>query len=292
MPAAVLACPANVSEGRRPEVVSKIAAAAGLPGAVLLDVHSDPDHNRSVLTFLGPPDRLVEAMVAATSAAMDMIDLRGHQGIHPRMGAMDVIPFVPLRSAGMPSAVAAARECARRIWAEAGVPCFLYEEATLGGGPPRPLPEVRRRAFRELAPDFGGPHPHPTAGGVAVGARAVLVAYNVDLATEDAAVARRIARAIRERDGGLPHVRALGLSLPSRNASQVSTNLTRPTITPIGVVFEAVANLAAAEGVRVTGSEIVGLTPRAALPPSAEYLMLAQPPKILEDEVARLFGAP
>ena len=291
MPAPILVCPANVSEGRRRDAVSKIAAAAARPGAPLVDVHSDPDHNRSVLTFLAPPDRLVETMVAAAAAAAAMIDLRGHEGVHPRLGAMDVVPFVPLGTAGMPSAIAAARECARRIWEEAGLPCFLYEKATLGEGPPRSLPEVRRRAFRELGPDFGGAHPHPTAGSVAVGAREILVAYNVDLATEDVAVAHRIARAIRERDGGLPHVRALGLSLPSRHATQVSTNLTRPTITPIGVVFEAVAKLATAEGVRVTGSEIVGLTPRAALPPSPEYLLLAQPPKILEDEVARLSGA-
>ena len=289
--APVLVCPANISEGRRPEVVSKIAAAARRPGALLLDVHSDPDHNRSVLTFAGSPDALVESMVAATSLAAGMIDLGGHQGMHPRMGAVDVIPFVPLQAAGMPPAVAAARECARRIWEETGVPCFLYEEATLPGGPPRSLPEVRRRAFGELAPDFGGARPHPTAGGVAVGARETLVAYNVDLATEDVAVARRIARAIRERDGGLPHVRALPLSLPSRNVTQVSTNLTRPAVTPIGVVFDAVAKLAAAEGVRVSGSEIVGLTPRAALPPSPAHLMLTQPPKILEDEVARLVGA-
>jgi glutamate formiminotransferase len=289
LPADLLVCPANVSEGRRIDVVERISRAGALRGVELLDLHTDADHNRSVLTFAGPSAALVAGVVAAASMAADMIHLPAHQGVHPRLGAIDVIPFVPTdpNPAGMPRAVAAAREAAHSIAGEVGIPCFFYEEAASG----RSLPEVRRRAFADLAPDVGGPGPHPTAGAAAVGARGVLVAYNIDLDTDDLAAARRIAAAIRERDGGLAYVRALGLPLPSRGIVQVSTNLLRPAVTPIDTVFEAVAARAAAEGIGIRGSEIVGLTPRAALPASLAHLTLRQPPKVLEAELAR-FGAP
>jgi glutamate formiminotransferase len=188
----------------------------------------------------------------------------------------------------MSTAVSAARDAARRIADEVGIACFLYEEAGCG----RSLPEVRGRAFAGLTPDFGGPGPHPTAGAAAVGARSPLVAYNVDLDTGDLALARRIAASIRERDGGLAHVRALGLGLPSRGIVQVSTNLLRPAVTTIGAVFDAVADLAAAAGVGVSGSEIVGLIPRTALPESTARLLLREPPKILEAELARGLASP
>ncbi|HXL41028.1 MAG TPA: glutamate formiminotransferase, partial [Actinomycetota bacterium] len=261
-----------------------IGRSAGRPGVHVLDVHTDPDHNRSVLTLAGRAGALVDGVVAAASMAVQTIHLPTHEGVHPRFGAIDVIPFVPVGTdpGGMATAVSAAREAARRIADEVGIPCFLYEEAGCG----RSLPEVRRRAFADLAPDFGGPGPHPVAGAVAVGAREPLVAYNVDLDTADLELARRIAASVRERDGGLPHVRALGLPLPSRGIVQVSTNLLRPTVTTIGDVFEAVAGLAAAAGVGVEGSEIVGLTPRAALPASTTHLLLREPPRILETELA------
>lgn len=290
LPSDLLVCPANVSEGRRLVVVASIALAAGRPSVQLLDVHTDPDHNRSVLTLAGRADALVDGVVAAASTAVQMIDLPTHEGAHPRLGAIDVIPFVPVSTdpAGMATAVSAAREAARRIADEVGIPCFLYGEAGSG----RSLPEVRRRAFADLAPDFGGPGPHPTAGAAAVGARGPLVAYNVDLDTDDVALARHIAASIRERNGGLPHVRALGMALPSRGIVQVSTNLLLPAVTTIGAVFEAVAALAAAAGVDVRGSEIVGLTPRAALPASTDHLLLREPPKILEAELARCMASP
>jgi glutamate formiminotransferase len=290
IPSDLLVCPANVSEGRRLVVVASIALAAGRPSVQLLDIHTDPDHNRSVLTLAGRVDALVDGVVAAASTAAQMIDLPTHEGAHPRLGAIDVIPFVPVSTdpAGMATAVSAAREAARRIADEVGIPCFLYGEAASG----RSLPEVRRRAFADLAPDFGGPGPHPTAGAAAVGARGPLVAYNVDLDTDDVALARHIAASIRERNGGLPHVRALGMALPSRGIVQVSTNLLLPAVTTIGAVFEAVAALAAAAGVDVRGSEIVGLTPRAALPASTAHLLLREPPKILEAELARCMAPP
>ena len=283
-PLDLLVCPANVSEGRRAVVVVSIALAADRPGVQLLDLHTDPDHNRSVLTLAGRAGALVDGVIAAASTAAQTIDLPTQRGVHPRFGSIDVVPFVPVGKdpGGMATAVSAAREAARRIADEVGIPCFLYEEAGCG----RSLPEVRRRAFADLAPDFGGPGPHPVAGAVAVGAREPLVAYNVDLDTADLELARRIAASVRERDGGLPHVRALGLPLPSRGIVQVSTNVLRPTVTTIGDVFEAVADLAAAARVGVEGSEIVGLTPGAALPASTTHLLLREPPRILETELA------
>jgi len=289
-PLDLLVCPANVSEGRREAVVASIGRAAGRPGVHLLDVHTDPDHNRSVLTIAGRAGALVDGVVAAASMAAQTIHLPAHEGVHPRLGAIDVIPFVPVSTdpGGMAAAVSAAREAARRIADEVGIACFLYEEAGCG----RSLPEVRRRAFAGLAPDYGGPGPHPTAGAVAIGAREPLVAYNVDLDTADLTLARHIAASIRERDGGLPHVRALGLALPSRGIVQVSTNLLRPAFTTVGDVFEAVAGLAAAAGVGVKGSEIVGLTPRAALPASTAHLLLSAPPKSLETELTLFMASP
>jgi glutamate formiminotransferase len=283
-------CPANVSEGRRLVAVASIALAAGRPGVQLLDIHADVDHNRSVVTLAGRAAALVDGLVAAASTAAQVIDLSTHQGVHPRLGAIDVIPFVPVSAdpVAMSTAVSAARDAARRIADEVGIACFLYEEAGCG----RSLPEVRGRAFAGLTPDFGGPGPHPTAGAAAVGARGPLVAYNVDLDTGDLALARRIAASIRERDGGLAHVRALGLGLPSRGIVQVSTNLLRPAVTTIGAVFDAVADLAAAAGVGVSGSEIVGLIPRTALPESTARLLLREPPKILEAELARGLASP
>jgi glutamate formiminotransferase len=290
MPPDLLVCPANVSEGRRPALVESITLAAGHPGVEVIDAHSDPDHNRSVLTLAGRAGALVDGVVAAASKAAQLIHLPAHEGVHPRFGAIDVVPFVPAGPdpSGMATAVSAAREAARRIATEVGIPCFLYEEAGWG----RSLPEVRRRAFAGLGPDFGGPGPHPSAGATAVGARGPLVAYNVDLDTHALALARHIAASIRERDGGLPHVRALGLALPSRGIVQVSANLLRPTVTTIGAVFDAVAALAAAGGVDVRGSEIVGLIPQAALPASTAHLLLREAPRTLEAELARCMASP
>lgn len=280
---ALLLCPVNISEGRRSEVVAAIAARGEQAGAALLDVHSDPDHHRSVLSFAGMPAELVAGLVAVARAAFEVLDLRRHEGVHPRLGTVDVVPFVPVRAAGMPAAVAAADTFAREVWSRWRVPSFFYDLASAGVS----LPAVRREAWRGRSPDIGGPDPHPSAGAMAVGARGGLVAFNVDLATADTAVAQRIARRIRERDGGLPGVRALGLGLHSRGVAQVSMNLTDPAATPVGAAFEAVCALASAEGVEVTASEVVGLAPRTAVPEDTQALRLRRPVRILEEELAR-----
>jgi glutamate formiminotransferase len=292
--ARLVECVPNVSEGRRREVVEELVAAfAGAdPGVLVLDRSSDADHHRTVVTLAGPGPALVEAAVAGARTCARLIDLNQHRGVHPRMGALDVLPFVPLggatrlAGAGDPDldCAALAERAGRRIAADAGVPVYLY-----GAAARRPdrvaLPAVRGRGFEALRdapdqdPDFGGPGPHPTAGATAVGAREVLVAYNVDLAGADLDLARRIAAAVRERDGGLPAVRAMGVALAERGGPgdrqagppvdrhlvQVSMNLLDYRVTPPAVAFAAVAELAGRAGARVEASEIVGLVPAAAL---------------------------
>ena len=287
---ALFECVVNVSEGRRPDVVGLVADAAR-SGAALLDVHADPDHNRSVLTLAGPADHLVRGVLALARCAVAHIDLRLHRGAHPRLGAVDVVPFVPLEAAPMDVAADAARACARDLWEELHVPSFLYGAASRGA--PQALPAVRAGAFRTLVPDVGGPGPHPTAGASVVGARPVLVAYNLRLGTPHVAVAKRIARRVRERDGGVAHLRALGLLLPTSGAVQVSMNLTSPLVTTMADAYDAVAAAAAGEGTGVTGGELVGLAPRAALGGrSPGDLGLATPPAILEDALLRALGDP
>jgi glutamate formiminotransferase len=266
----------NFSEGRRGEVVDQIVAAfAGAhPEVLVLDRSSDPDHNRSVLTLAGPGPALVEAAVAGAAACVRLIDLNHHRGVHPRMGALDVLPFVPLQPGDLEACAALAVQAGRRLAAEVGLPVYLYGAAAWRPDRAR-LPDVRGKGFEELreiaaldpgrAPDLGGPAPHPTAGATAVGARPFLIAYNVNLASGDPGPARRIARAVRERDGGLPAVRALGLVLDRRGVTQVSMNLLDFRVTPPAVAFAAVAELAAEAGVEVIDSEIVGLVPEAAL---------------------------
>jgi glutamate formiminotransferase len=320
-------CVPNVSEGRRTEVVDEIVAAfaAADPEVLVLDRSSDPDHNRTVITLMGPGPALVEAAVAGARACVRLIDLNHHRGVHPRLGALDVLPFVPfgaetrLRGGDDPDLDCAglAERAGRRIAAEAGVPVYLYGAAARHPGWAA-LPAVRGRGFeaRRAAapdspgdhpggppdppgPDFGGPGLHPTAGATVVGAREVLVAYNVELAGADLELARRIASAVRERDGGLPAVRAMGVALPSRGGPgdrrggppvgrglvQVSMNLLDYRVTPPAVAFAAVAGLAERAGARVEASEIVGLVPAAALDgtdPADLRLRGFTPDKLLE----------
>jgi glutamate formiminotransferase len=291
-------CVPNVSEGRRPEVVEEIVAAfaGAAPEVLVLDASSDPDHHRSVITLMGPGPALVEAAVAGAEACARLIDLTQHHGAHPRMGALDVLPFVPfgaetrLRGGDDPDldCVALAERAGRRIAEEAGVPVYLYGAAARHPGWAA-LPAVRGRGFEALrdalatgdeadppgdhpggppdppTPDFGGPGLHPTAGATAVGAREVLIAYNVELADADLELARRIATAVRERDGGLPAVRAMGVPLLSQGRVQVSMNLLDYRVTPPAVAYAAVAALAERAGARVEASEVVGLVPAAAL---------------------------
>lgn len=283
----ILGCALNLSEGRRREVIGLIVETARVDVPVL-DVSSDPDHNRTVLTLCGNPPDLVDAVLGLAAAAIANIDLRRHHGVHPRLGAVDVVPFYPVRGSLMADAVAAARACASRLWGELGLPTFLYEEAATRPGA-RALPSIRKLAFNGLEPDFGGPGPNPSGGAAVVGARGLLVAYNVDLNTGDIVAARTIASAIRLRYPGV--VRALGLYLPSRGSAQVSMNLLTPEQTCLEEVFKAVESLAAEAGIAVRSSEIVGLVPRACLCATDEgALKIRDKPKILEDLVDRLFA--
>jgi len=271
-------CVPNVSEGRRPEVVDEVVAAfAGAgPGVLVLDRSSDPDHNRTVITLMGPGPALVEAAVAGARACARLIDLNAHRGVHPRMGALDVLPFVPfgavtrLRGGDDPDldCTDLAERAGRRIANEAGVPVYLYGAAARHPGWSA-LPAVRGKGFEALrtsdkVPDFGSRGLHPTAGATAVGAREVLIAFNVELAGADLDLARRIAAAVRERDGGLPGVRAMGVPLAQRGTVQVSMNLLDWRATPPAEAYAAVAALAERHGARVESSEIVGLAPAGA----------------------------
>ena len=283
----ILGCALNLSEGRDLEFLDRVAGEAAT-AAHVLDLSSDPDHNRSVLTLCGFAGPLVEGVVRAARLAVGGIDLNAHRGVHPRTGAVDVVPFYPLRGTPMPVAVEAARACAGRLWAELEVPSFFYEEAATSPEA-RALPWIRRFAFTTRAPDVGGPRPHPTAGAAVVGARGLLVAYNVDLDTEDLQPARRIAMSVRKQYAG--RARTLGLYLPSRGAAQVSMNILLPERLLLAEAFDAVVAEAAIEGVGVRGSEVVGLVPRACLGEDPARLKMRQGPKILEDLVDPLFAA-
>jgi glutamate formiminotransferase len=249
-------------------------AIAAVPGAVVLHRTSDADHNRSVITFAGNAQAVLEAALRATAAARDQIDLTNHQGVHPRLGALDVLPFAPLEGAAMEDCVVLAHQAGERIWRELGIPVYYYAAASLRPDRIR-LEEVRRGQFEGLleqvlvdeskAPDVGNRSLHPTAGAVIVGARKILIAYNINLRTNNLAVAKQIAKAIRASSGGLPGVKALGLPLESRGLVQVSMNLTDFELTPIHMVFEEVTRLSAQHGVEIEESEVIGLLPRKAV---------------------------
>lgn len=272
--AALLQAIPNLSEARRAGVVERLAAAAsGAPGAHLLDRSSDSDHNRTVLTLAGEPGALIAALTALFEVAVAEIDLGGHGGVHPRVGAVDVVPFVPLRETPMAAAVAAARTLAERVAERFELPVFLYEEAATVPER-RLLPDLRRGGLEGLAdrigspgwePDFGPPRLHPTAGASVIGARTFLIAFNAVLGTRDLEVARRVARAVRESDGGLPAVRAIGVSLASRGRMQVSMNLIDHRRTSMETALAAVHAEAGRRGARVVDTEVVGLVPEAAV---------------------------
>lgn len=270
---ALIECVPNISDAAHGDVVDACARAVTGGGATLLDVHSDVAHNRSVLTFAGEPDVVVAAAGALIETAIAKIDLRAHSGVHPRVGVVDVVPFVPLDGASLESCVTIAREFAASIAARHSLPVYLYESAALRPERQR-LEAIRRGGLAALAermqtpawtPDFGPARPHPTAGVTVVGARLPLIAYNIDLATDRLEVATAIARAVRESSGGLPFVKALGLPLAGRGIVQVSMNLTNFRETSMRRVFDAVSAEAARHGVEVLDSELVGLVPAAAL---------------------------
>jgi glutamate formiminotransferase len=279
-------CVPNFSEGRKVETVSRIAQAIeSVTGVTVLNRHIDPDHNRSVITFVAAPELIVEAALRAVARATELIDLSKHQGVHPRIGATDVLPFVPVSGVSIDECVALAHAAGRRIAQELSIPVYFYERAALRPDRVR-LENVRGAGLEQLrteiaanpdrAPDVGEKKLHPTAGAIAVGARPFLIAFNINLRTSDIAVARRIARAVRERNGGLPFVKALGFELQSRGVVQVSMNLIDYEQTSIARAFTAVQREAERQGVAIDGAEIVGLVPRAALDRSASYFPLIE----------------
>jgi glutamate formiminotransferase len=235
-----------------------------VPGCCLLDIHSDRDHNRSVFTFAGSPAAVEEAAMGLATAAVELVDLRRHEGTHPRIGALDVLPFVPLAGSDLAHCVALAERVGRRLADELALPVYLYALAARPGRPVT-LAELRHADLEALPPDHGGRWPHLTAGAVAVGAREPLVAFNLMLETPDVGIARRVARAVRAASGGPAALQALGMYLPSRGRAQVSMNLLDHRQTSILAAVAAVSNAAAAEGTKVTEAELVGLAPAAAL---------------------------
>lgn len=272
----VIECVPNFSEGREAPLVDAIAKAAQAEGVVLLDREMDASHNRCVITFAGAPEAVAAAAFASAKIAVARIDLNRHKGEHPRMGAVDVIPFVPVAGLSVEQAVELSRQVGRRIGEELGVPVYLYAESATRPER-RALPDIRKGEFEGLrekigkdpafVPDFGPNRIHPTAGCTAVGARFFLIAYNIQLATAEVEPAQAIAKAIRERDGGLPRVQAKGFEVEAagRKLAQVSMNLLDYRATSIGRVYDEVERLATARGIAIVDSELVGLVPRAAL---------------------------
>ncbi len=289
----------NISEGRRVDVLRACARALIAGGVRLLDASRDAVHHRAVFTVAGTAQAMQAAMLALFAEAVPAIDLRSHAGVHPRFGAVDVVPIVPLGTTPMATCVDLARSLGAAIADRFAVPVFLYEEAARDPSRRR-LEDVRRGQFEGLAeklrdpawrPDFGPAQPHPTAGASAVGARHPLIAFNVTLATERIDVARHVARSVREKTGGLPSVKALGVALPDRGCVQVTMNLTDVRQTSLETAFARVRDEAARHGVAVRASEIIGLVPAAALPPggaAALQLEAFTPERVLEH---RLRGA-
>ncbi len=290
---ALIECVPNFSEGRRKEVIEAIASSiASVPGASLLHITSDHDHNRTVITLAGPPASVAEAALAGMAMAKELIDLRVHKGEHPRIGATDVVPFVPISGISM-------QQCAKLAWlvgelasSELGIPVYFYEAAAK-----RPdrvnLADIRKGEFEGLSiealtnpdrmPDVGGPGLHESAGASVVGARQFLVAYNVNLGTSDVSIAKKIAKAIRERDGGLPKVKALGFMIEDKGCAQVSMNLVDCDVTPPLEALNAIRKEAAKYGVKASEGELIGLIPlKYLMKTAAAALML---PSLDEEQV-------
>jgi glutamate formiminotransferase len=298
-------CVPNFSEGRKAETIRRLTEVIeSVDSAVVLGTHMDADHNRSVITFVAAPDRVVEAAMRAVATATELIDMRQHRGVHPRLGATDVLPFVPVRGVAMTDCIALAHGAGERIARELSIPVYFYERAAL-----RPdrvnLADVRRFPFEELreqvktnpdrAPDVGPLHLHETAGAIAVGARPFLIAFNVNLRSKDIAIARSIAHAVRGRDGGLPCLKALGFELHSRGIVQVSMNLVDYETTGLAQAYEAVRKQAELRGVEIAGAEIVGLVPEAAFDRHAAYVPLLEnfsEATILEERLKAPFQRP
>jgi glutamate formiminotransferase len=278
----ILECVPNFSEGRDLQIIEKLCDCfRAKEGVKLLDYTNDPDHNRCVLTVIGEPEPLRDAMVEAIGRAVELIDMTKHQGQHPRMGATDVIPFIPTMDVTIEECVEISKKVAERIWNELKIPSYLYEESA--SRPERKnLAACRKGQFEGMperlkepdwAPDFGEREIHPTAGVIAIGARIPLIAYNINLDTPDLEVAKKIANCIRSAKGGFAACKAIGVMLEERNVAQVSMNLVNTDVTPIFYVFEMVRALADRYGASIIGSELVGLCPGKALLDCAEFYL-------------------
>lgn len=275
-------CVPNFSEGRDPKVIEAIAAAVRAEGVRVLDVESDKDHHRCVLTFVGEPEACVRAALAGARVAVERIDLNHHKGEHPRIGAVDVVPFIPIHGVTMEECVALARQFGERLWRELKVPVYYYEAAATREDR-RNLEAIRKGQYEvlkdevrtkpERRPDVGEAALHPTAGATVTGARGPLIAYNINLGTTNKAVADRIAKGVRFSGGGFRYVKAMGVELKDKGCVQVSMNLTDFRGTPIHRVYEAVKAEAERYGVPVIGSEIVGLVPLDALLQAADHYL-------------------
>ena len=303
MPSRLVECIPNFSEGRKPETVRSIAdAISASQNTCVLDTHIDPDHNRSVITFVAPPETIVDAAVNAVRRASELIDMRTHSGEHPRLGATDVLPFVPLDGVSMDDCVRIAHEAGTIIARDLSIPVYYYEHAAL-----RPdrvnLEDVRRGALEllreqittnpERSPDAGLAQVHESAGAIAVGARPFLIAFNVILRSSDIDTARQIARTIRARNGGLPFLKALGFRLQTRGLVQVSMNLINYEVTGIAAAYDAVQHEADRLGVEIESAEIVGLIPQNALDRNASYFSKLEnfsESKILEYRIREICG--
>jgi len=296
-------CVPNFSEGRDPEVVNQIAGAiASVPSVRVLDESMDMDHHRAVITFVGPPDATVEAAFRGAQVAAAKINMTRHKGAHPRIGAVDVVPFVPLAGTTMADCVRCARELGERLGRELEIPVYLYGEAATRPER-RELPNVRKGEYEALCaelgknpqrdPDYGPRQMNVETGATAVGARMPLIAFNVYLADPDPKLAKKIARSIRESSGGMPAVKALGLEIPQRRLSQVSMNLVNYKVTSVKTVFERITALTQEHGGSVVESELVGLIPRDALEGiSPEQLLLRgfDGTQVIENRIADLLG--
>ncbi len=300
----IVECVPNFSEGRNRAIVDQIAnAIRSVPGLCLMDLEMDPDHNRSVITFVGEKEGIAEGALRAVEKATELIDLNRHSGAHPRIGATDVVPFVPVRNATLEECVSIARTVGAEISSRFSIPVYLYEAAAT-----RPdrvqLENIRKGQFEGLReeilsspdrlPDFGKAQVHPTAGATVVGARKFLIAYNINLNTADLHVAKQIAKAIRFSSGGLRYVKAMGVELKARNLVQVSMNLTDFELTPLHRAFELVKREAQRFGVSIAGSEIVGLIPGRAIEMAADFYLQVEdfcPELIFENRLAQILEA-
>ena len=292
----LIECVPNFSEGHDARKIEAIAAEITRAGAAVLRTESDVDHNRSVITFAGVPAVMREAAFRAIAKASELIDLRSHQGVHPRLGAADVVPFVPLSGASLEECVRIAHDVGARVWDSLRIPVYFYESAALRPEAKR-LEQVRRGQFEapEMPPDLGGPSLHASAGATILGARKILVAFNINLNSADIRIARRIAKKVRAAGGGLPCLKALGVFLASRNLAQVSMNLTDTAVTTPQAAFDAVQAEAEAEGVSIRSTQLIGLIPAAAVAPEGAAFRLCEdfgPHRILEHCLKAAFQLP